>query len=467
MSYTKNTDMTEQLAHAKILPLLVRLTIPVTIAQLVNALYSIVDRMYIGHMPGIGTQALTGVGLTFPIIMLIAAFSCLPGMGGAPLASIAMGEGNLKKAQRYLNNAFFMLLFISVVITIGCTLALKPMLLAFGANASTLPYASNYLSIYLLGTVFVEIAMGLNLFINTQGFTTTGTITIVIGAVLNIILEPVFIYVLDLGIAGAAIATVLSQMVSAIWVLCFLCSKKSILRLNLHDMKPDWEIIRSICKLGISPFTFRINESIVIIILNRLLIHYGGTLGDLHIASMSILSSVGQIFFMPLIGIISGAQPILSYNMGAKNYPRLRETIHYARGLSISCAVLMWLAMILVPDIICQLFTSDADLIRLTAVTMRIMFSTVLVLGLQMVNQNAFVAMGNTWCSFLYGIMRKLLLLVPLAFILPHMFGVWGIYMAEAISNLITTIVTYFAFTRYMNGLRARFEVQNRNEAIV
>jgi Na+-driven multidrug efflux pump len=228
-------------------------------------------------------------------------------------------------------------------------------------------------------------------------------------------------------------------------------------------MKPDWEIIRSICALGVSPFTFRVNESIVIIFINRLLIQYGGALGDLHIASMSILSSIGQIFFMPLIGIISGAQPILSYNMGSKNYPRLRETINYARGLSISCAVFMWLAIILVPDIICKLFTSDADLIRLTAFTMRIMFSTVLVLGLQMVNQNAFVAMGNTWCSFLYGIMRKLLLLVPLAFLLPHIFGVWGIYMAEAISNLITTIVTYFAFTGYMNKLRVRFEVQNQS----
>lgn len=459
--------MNDQLANAKILPLLVRLSIPVTVAQLVNALYSIVDRMYIGHMPGIGTRALTGVGLTFPIIMIIAAFSCLPGMGGAPLASIAMGEGDLKKAQRYLNNALFMLIFISVIITVGCILTLKPILLAFGANEATLPYASSYLGIYLLGTVFVQIAMGLNLFINTQGFTRTGTITIVIGAVLNIILEPVFIYVLNLGIAGAAIATVLSQMISAIWVLWFLCSKKSILRLNLHDMKPDWEIIRSICALGVSPFTFRVNESIVVIILNRLLIQYGGALGDLHIASMSILSSVGQIFFMPLIGIITGAQPILSYNMGAKSHPRLRETIRYARGLSISCAVLMWLAIILIPDIICQLFTSDAGLIRLTTVTMRIMFSTVLVLGLQMVNQNAFVAMGNTRSSFLYGIMRKLLLLIPLAFLLPHMFGVWGIYMAEAISNLITTFVTYIAFTRYMNGLKVRFETQKQNEAIV
>lgn len=458
MNQTKNININEQLAHAKILPLLVRLTIPVTVAQLVNALYSIVDRMYIGHMPGIGTQALSGIGLTFPIIMIIAAFSCLPGMGGAPLASIAMGKGDIKKAQHYLNNAISMLIFISLIITISCILMLKPMLLAFGANEATLPYARSFLSIYLIGTVFVELAMGLNPFINTQGFTGTGTITIVIGAVLNIILDPIFIYVLNLGIAGAAIATVISQMISAIWVVQFLCSKKSIIRLNIHDMKPDLEIIRSTCALGVSPFTFRVNESIVVIILNRLLIHYGGALGDLHIASLAILSSVSQIFFMPLIGIISGAQPILSYNMGAKNHPRLRETISYARILSISCAVLMWLVMILVPGIICKLFTSDASLIRLTTITMRIMFSTVLVLGLQMVNQNAFVAMGNTWYSFLYGIMRKLLILVPLAFLLPHMFGVWGIYMAEAVSNLITTFVTHIAFTKYMNKLKLRFE---------
>lgn len=457
MNLTKNTDMNEKLAHAKIQPLLVRLAIPVTVAQFVNALYSIVDRMYIGHMPGIGTLALSGIGLTFPIIMMIAAFSCLPGMGGAPLASIAMGEGDLKKAQRYLNNAFSMLLFISLIITAICILTLKPMLLAFGANEATLPYASSFLSIYLIGTVFVEITMGLNPFINTQGFTGTGTITIVIGAVLNIVLDPIFIYVLHLGIAGAAIATVLSQMVSAVWVLRFLCSGKSNLRLNLHDMKPDWKVIRSTCALGVSPFTFRVNESIVVIILNRLLIMYGGMLGDLHIASMAILSSISQIFFMPLIGIISGAQPILSYNMGAKNYPRLRETIHYARMLSIFCAVVMWLAMILIPDIICRLFTGDAGLIRLTTVTMRILFSTVLVLGMQMVNQNAFVAMGNTWFSFLFGVMRKLLILVPLAFLLPYMFGVWGIYMSEAVSNLVTTFITYIAFTRYMNGLKVSF----------
>jgi putative efflux protein, MATE family len=456
MDLTKDKDMNEQLAHAKIRPLLIRLAIPVTLAQIVNVLYSIVDRMYIGHMPGIGTLALSGVGLTFPIIMVISAFSCLPGMGGAPMASIAMGEGDMKKAERYLNNAFSMLVFIGLIITAVCLLTLKPMLIAFGAKESTLPYAMSYLGIYLVGTVFVEIAMGLNPFINTQGFTRIGTITIVIGAVLNIILDPIFMYTFNMGIAGAAIATVISQFVSAIWVIQFLCSKKSTLRLNFKDMKPDWEIIRSTCALGVSPFTFRVNESIVVIILNWLLIKYGGVLGDLHLASMAILSSISQIFFMPLIGIITGAQPILSYNMGAKNYQRLHETVRHARVLSITCAIIMWLALMLIPDVICRIFSSDASLISLTSTTMRIMFSTVLVIGMQMVNQNAFVAMGNTWYSFLFGIMRKLLILVPLAFLLPHIFGVWGIYSAEAISNLITTFVTYIAFTRYMNGLKAR-----------
>lgn len=458
MDHTAKPHISRQLANAKILPLLIRLTIPVTVAQLVNALYSIVDRMYIGHMPGTGTLALSGMGLTFPIIMVITAFSCLPGMGGAPIAAIAIGAGDRHLAQRYLNNAFTMLLMISAILTIGCLLILDPMLMAFGASEATLPYARQYLGIYLTGTVFMEIAMGLNPFINTQGHTGIGTLTIVMGALLNIVLDPIFIYVLDLGISGAAMATVISQMVSAAWVLRFLCSKKSLLRLNFQDMKPDRQVIRATCALGVSPFTFRINESIVVIILNRLLLYYGGAAGELHLASMAILSSLGQIFFMPLIGIISGAQPILSYNMGAKNYSRLQDTVKYARVLSIACALTMWLAMILFPGVLSQLFTRDAELIRLTTMTMRIMFCTVAVLGLQMVNQNAFVAMGNAQYSFLFGIMRKLLILVPLAFLLPHWFGVWGVYMAEAVSNLLTTIVTHLVFTRYMRGLKARFE---------
>lgn len=447
------SSMNDQLAEAKILPLLIRLTIPVTVAQLVNALYSIVDRMYIGHIPGSGTMALSGVGITFPIIMMISAFSCIPGMGGAPLASICMGRGDYKKAQSYLSNACTMLIFIGIVIMAVCLAFLDPMLLAFGANNATLPFAHDYLLIYLMGTVFVELAMGLNPFINAQGFTGAGTVTVVIGAVLNIVLDPILIYVFDMGIAGAAAATVISQFVSAVWVVRFLCSDHSSLHIRWRDLKPDFSIIKSTCALGVSPFTFRINESIVVILLNRLLIRYGGTSSDLHIASMAILTSISQIFFMPLIGIITGAQPILSYNLGAKNHQRIRETISYARILSMGCAVLMWLAMMVFPQLITRLFTNDSELIALTTVTMRLMFCTVVVLGMQMVNQNAFVALGNTWYSFIFGIMRKLLFLVPLALALPLLCGVWGIYMAEAVSNLLTTIITYCAFSHYMKRL--------------
>nr|WP_297305030.1 MATE family efflux transporter [uncultured Lachnoclostridium sp.] len=446
-------DMNSQLAGAKILPLLIRLTIPITIAQLVNALYSIVDRMYIGHMPGVGTMALGGIGITFPIIMITAAFSCIPGMGGAPLASIAMGSGDMEKGRRYLSNAFVLLVGIGILLMAVCTAFLTPMLKAFGADSSTLPYARDYLRIYMMGTVFVELSMGLNPFINAQGFTGIGTFTIVIGAFLNIILDPIFIYVLDMGIGGAAIATVLSQLVSALWVLYFLCSKRATLRLTFRDMKLTGHIVRPMCALGLSPFTFRVNESIVVIVLNWLLIRYGGDQSNLHIASMALLTSISQVFFMPLIGIITGAQPILSYNLGAKNHGRIRETIHYARILSIGCAALMWFCLVAFPAQICRMFTSDAELIRLTTITMRIMFCTVLVLGLQMVNQNAFVALGNTWYSFIFGIMRKLLLLLPLALILPHFVGVWGIYMAEAISNVLTTIITHIYFARYMRRL--------------
>lgn len=447
-------DINTQLAQAKVFPLLVRLTIPVTVAQLVNALYSIVDRMYIGHMPDSGAIALSGMGITFPIIMMISAFSCIPGMGGAPLSSICLGSGDLHKAQKYMSNACTMLLLISLLITAACLLFLDPMLLAFGANQATLPYAHDYLFIYLMGTVFVELAMGLNPFIIAQGFTGIGTVTVIIGAVLNIILDPVLIYIFDMGIAGAAAATVISQFVSAAWVLWFLCSGKSLFHITFNDMKPDCNIIRSTCALGVSPFTFRINESIVVILLNHLLIHYGGMMGDLHLASMAILTSISQIFFMPLMGIITGAQPLLSYNLGAGNYSRIRETIYYARILSIGCAAIMWLVTMAAPQLITALFTNDPELTALTTASMRIMFCTVFVLGMQMVNQNAFVALGNTLYSFIFGIMRKLLLLVPLALLLPLFFGVWGIYMAEAVSNLLTTVITYLVFCRYMAALK-------------
>lgn len=455
MSNTKDA-MNEQLGQAKILPLLVRLAIPATAAQLVNALYSIVDRMYIGHMPGDGTLALSGIGLTFPITMLIAAFSCLPGMGGAPLASIALGEGNQKKAQKYLCNAITLLLAISVVMMAVCLLFLEPLLVLFGADSETLPYASQYLTIYLFGTVFVEFALGLNPFINAQGHTVIGTMSVVIGAVVNIILDPILIYVFHMGVRGAAIATVTAQFISCIWIVHFLSSEKSGIRICLKDMRPERQILLSTCALGVSPCTFRINESIVVILLNRLLLAYGGEQANLHLASMAILSSASQVFFMPLLGIVTGAQPLLSYNYGAENYARIRQTIHYARILSVGCAALMWAALVFFPEAVCGMFSDNPELILLTKKTMRIMFSTVLFLGFQMINQNAFVAMGNTRYSFLFGIMRKVLILVPLALILPHFIGVWGIYAAETVSNPLTTIITFAVFERYMGTLKEK-----------
>ena len=257
-----------------------------------------------------------------------------------------------------------------------------------------------------------------------------------------------------MGVQGAAIATVTAQFVSCVWILHFLSSPRSSIRLCLADMRPDKDILWSTCALGISPCTFRVNESVVVILLNRLLLTYGGAQANLHLASMAILSSINQVLFMPLLGVVTGAQSLLSYNLGAKNYPRLRETIRYARILSISCAVLMWAALVFCPGAVCMMFTGNPELTALTKVTMRIMFSTVFVLGMQMINQNAFVTVGNTRYSFLFGIMRKLLFLVPLAIILPHFVGVWGIYAAEAVSNPLTAIITYVVFERYMKNLK-------------
>lgn len=452
ISRTKN--ITQQLESSRLFPLLIRLTIPATIAQLVNALYSLVDRMYIGHMPGTGAIALSGIGLTFPITMMISAFSCLPGMGGAPLASIALGQGDSKKAQQILCNAASLLLAVSFALTLLCSAFLRPLLILFGADAQTMPYALDYLQTYLLGTLFVELSFGLNPFINAQGFVLTGTISVVIGAILNIVLDPILIYTLDMGIRGAAIATVFSQFISCLWVIGFLSSRHSLIRLNWRDMLPDRAILRSICALGISPFTFRVNESLIVILINRLLLYYGGSDANLHLASMAILNSIGQIFFMPLLGIVTGLQPILSYNYGARNYIRVRSSIRCARILSLSCAILMWGGLMLFPRAICLLFTEDAVLTDLTEKTIRLMFSTSFVLGLQMINQNAFVAMGNTRFSFLFGIMRKVLLLIPLALILPHFFGVWGVYAAEMISNPVTTLLTHAVFQRFLAAFK-------------
>lgn len=448
--------MEEQLAKGKILPLLLKLAVPATVAQIVNALYSMVDRIYIGHMEGVGTIALTGLGLTLPIILIITAFSLLVGRGGGPLLSIRLGEKDYEGAALLQGNSLSLLLGLGIFLTVFFYLLCDPILLLFGTSEAALPYASSYLRIYVLGTVPVMISMGMNSFLNAQGFTTLGTITVVIGAVLNLILDPIFIYVMDMGIAGAAVATVISQSVSALWVLFLLLfSKKIIIRTRLRDMRVRWECARRIFALGVSSFVFLANDSLVQILINLLLRYWSPDIatGDMYIGCMTIVYSMYQIFFMPLQGVTQGAQPIVGYCFGAKDYGRMRKTINYGRGCSLACATLMWAVFMLFPSQVAGLFTTDEALLSTCASSIRIAFCLNFVLGMQMMNQHMFIAMGNAKLSLIFGLMRKIFVLIPLVLVFPFFMGAIGVFLAEPVSNIITVIVTYICFSRYLKSL--------------
>lgn len=454
------STMQEQLAHGKIPPLLLRLSLPVILAQLVNALYSIVDRMFIGRMPGAGTSALTGLGFTLPVIMIISAFSMLIGMGGAPLCSIRLGEGDRAAAARLQGTSLTLLTGIGAIITLVFFFLRDPILHLFGASDATLPYASDYLGVYVLGSVFVMISLGMNAFLNAQGCTGIGTMTVVAGAILNIVLDPIFIYGLRMGIAGAALASLIAQFASALWVLYFLLfSKRMMVRVRLRDLAVSWGDTKEICKLGVSSFIFDINESAVQILINLLLRKYGGAgaEGDLYIGAMTIVNSLFQVFLMPLKGIVRGAQPIIGYCYGAKDYPRLRQVIHCARIGSVSCAVVMWMLLMCLPRRLAGAFTTDPALLGLSGGIVRLSFCTVFVIGLQMVNQHSFIAMGNARLSFFFGILRKILILVPLALSLPVFFGVDGVFLAEPVANVLTVIVTQVVFTCFMRKTQFQF----------
>ena len=452
----KGASMEEQLAKGKILPLLLKLAVPATVAQIVNALYSMVDRIYIGHMEGVGTIALTGLGLTLPIILIITAFSYLIGRGGGPLLSIKLGEQDYEAASYMQGNSLSLLLALGVFLTVVFYVFCDPILLLFGTSEAALPYASSYLRIYVLGTVPVMISLGMNSFLNAQGFVTYGTVTVVIGAVLNLILDPIFIYVLHMGIAGAAVATVISQSVSALWVLYLLLfSKKMIIRTRLKYMKVSWENTKKICALGVSTFIFLFNDSVVQILINLLLRYWSPDIatGDMYIGCMTIVYSMYQIFFMPLQGVTQGAQPIVGYCFGAKDYKRMRKAINYGRVCSLTCAVLMWAAFMLFPSQVAGLFTTDAELLATCSSSIRIAFCLNFVLGMQMMNQHMFIAMGNAKLSLIFGLMRKIFVLIPLVLVFPVFMGAIGVFLAEPVSNIITVIVTFICFSRYINSL--------------
>lgn len=423
--------------------LMFSMAVPSVIAQIINILYSIVDRIYIGHIEGVGMAALTGVGVTFPVITLISAFSAFTGAGGAPLAAIWLGQGDRKRAEKILGNGVTLLLFFTVMLMAVFYGFQRPLLYLFGASDVTIGYAVDYISIYLLGTVFVELALGLNTFIISQGQAKTAMMAVLIGAAVNIILDPILIFGFGMGVKGAAIATVISQALSAVWTVAFLIGKKSTLTIRLKAMKPDFRVIGSVMSLGISPFIMRATESLISIVLNSGLQKYGG---DIYVGSLTIMQSVMQLYAAPLSGFTQGIQPIISYNFGAGNFDRVKKLYRSMIGISFAFTASVTALVMAFPTWFAAMFTDDVQLIQLVGEMMPVFMCGMLVFGIQQGIQPTFLALGQAKISLFIAVFRKVILLVPLALILPLKFGVMGIYYAEPISDFISAFTAAVLF---------------------
>lgn len=437
-----NHQYEERLGTDRMLPLVFKMALPAIIAQTVNLLYNIVDRVYIGHIPGIGTPALAGIGVAGSIIILISAFSAIVAGGGAPLAAIALGQGDRPKAGKILGNGFILLLLFTVLSSSLAYLFMEPILLLTGASEQTLGYATDYLSIYLIGTLFVEISIGLNTFINTQGRPSIAMWSVVIGAILNILLDPLFIFVFNMGVKGAALATIISQAGSAIWVVSFLISSRASLRLESRYMKPDKKIIGAILALGLSPFIMASTESMVGFVLNGTL----KTFGDIYVSALTVMQSSMLFVSVPLTGFALGFVPIVSYNYGHGNRERVKECFKIVMTFMFLFNLLLILLMIFFPSIIASAFTADAELIATVKQLMPIFLAGMTIFGLQRACQNMFVALGQAKISIFIALLRKVFLLIPLALILPHFMGVTGVYAAEAISDATAAICCTLIF---------------------
>lgn len=443
----------KKLGTAPLGKLIFQLALPGILAQLINVLYNMVDRMYIGHMPETGATALTGLGVCLPIIVLISAFSAFAGMGGAPLAAIQLGKGDKHKAEMILGNATVMLITCSVVLTIVFGIFKEPVLYAFGASPETIGFALDYINIYLIGTIAVQLSLGLNTYISCQGNAKIAMISVLIGAVLNIVLDPVFIFVMDMGVKGAALATIISQSVSAVWVVRFLVSKKSVIRIKLDNMRPDWKIIGSVCALGISPFVMQSTEALVTIVLNSGLQKYGG---DLYVGSLTILQSVMQLTIVPVNGMTQGVQPVISYNYGAGNFDRVKKTFKIVLIADLSVTVVACLLTQFIPGVFASMFTDEAALIALVEEVMPIFFAGIWIFGVQMACQSTFMGMGQALVSLFLALLRKVILLIPLALILPKIFDVKGIYYAEPVADIVAALTTGIVFLILSKKLLAK-----------
>ena len=416
MNTQENSRM---LADAPVGKLLFKLAVPTVTAQLINMLYNIVDRIYIGHIPDIGADALTGVGVCMPLIMIVSAFAALVGYGGAPRASIFMGKNDKESAERTLGNCFVVQIVISVVLTVLLLLFNRPLLLAFGASENTIGYAVDYMNIYAVGTIFVQLTLGMNMFITAQGFAKTGMLSVLIGAVANIILDPVFIFGFDMNVRGAALATILSQAMSCIWVLAFLMGKKTDLKIRAKYMPLRANIIMPALALGLSNFVMQASESAISVCFNSSLLKYGG---DTAVGAMTILTSVMQFAMLPLQGLGQGAQPIISYNYGAKNAQRVKKAFKLLLITDLCYAVILWLAVMLFPGAFAAMFTSQESLMDFTAHALRIYMACALLFGIQMACQSTFTAIGNAKASITVAVVRKFVLLIPLIYIMPQNF---------------------------------------------
>ena len=424
-------------------------------------LYNVVDRIYIGHIPGEGSLALTGVGVCMPIIMIVTAFAALISSGGAPRASICMGKQDNKSAEQILGNCFSLQIVVSIVLTVVLLIWNKDLLMAFGASKNTLGYATDYMRIYALGTLFVQLTLGMNAFITAQGFTTTSMVSVLIGAICNITLDPVFIFVFNMGVKGAALATVLSQAISTIWVVVFLSGKKTQLHLRKKYMGLKPKIFLPCVALGLATFIMQASESVVTVCFNSSLLHYGG---DIAVGAMTILTSVMQFAMLPLQGIAQGSQPIASYNYGAKNADRVKKTFRLLVITCLTYSTLLWAAVQIIPKVFVSIFTSDAKLVAFTAPMLKIYLGGLFLFGIQIACQITFTSLGKAVNSIIVAVMRKFVLLLPLIYIMPHVVSnpTIGVYMAEPIADIIAVLFTSVLFTFQFK--KALAQIWNSNE---
>ncbi len=435
----------EFLATEPVGKLLFRLSIPTVVAQLINMLYNIVDRIYIGHMPGDGSLALTGVGVCMPIIMLVSAFASLVSSGGAPRASIFMGKKDINSAEKTLGNCFSLQIVVSVILTAVLLIWNKDLLLAFGASENTIGYATDYMSIYAIGTLFVQMTLGMNTFITAQGFTTVSMVSVIIGAVCNIVFDPIFIFGFDMGVRGAALATIISQMLSCIWIISFLCGKKTRLKIKKENLKLRADVILPCIALGTAAFVMQSSESVISVCFNSSLLKYGG---DVAVGAMTIMTSVMQFAMLPLQGIAQGAQPITSYNFGAKRADRVKKTFRLLLITCLTYSIALWTAVMIAPQMFVRIFTSDASLAQFSAPMLRIYLGGLCLFGIQIACQMTFTSLGKAANSIVVAVVRKFVLLLPLIYIMPTLMTdkTQAVYMAEPVADIVAVTFTAILF---------------------